>query len=51
MNGGLEQTVDQMDVKRCAETIRKYADVIVGSRLHTTGRTIPGTRHIHRGRR
>jgi dihydroorotase len=30
MNGGLEQTVDQMDVKRCAETIRKYADVIVG---------------------
>ena len=30
MNGGLEQTVDQMDVKRCAETIHKYADVIVG---------------------
>lgn len=30
MNGGLEQTVDQMDVKRCAETIRKYPDVIVG---------------------
>jgi len=30
MNGGLEQSVDQMDVKRCAETIRKYADVIVG---------------------
>jgi dihydroorotase len=30
MNGGLEQTVDQMDVTRCAETIRKYADVIVG---------------------
>jgi len=30
MNGGLEQTLDQMDVKRCAETIRKYADVIVG---------------------
>jgi dihydroorotase len=30
MNGGLEQTVDQMDVKRCAETIRKYADVIIG---------------------
>jgi dihydroorotase len=30
MNGGLEQTVDQMDVKRCAATIRKYADIIVG---------------------
>jgi dihydroorotase len=30
MNGGLEQTVDQMDVTRCAETIHKYADVIVG---------------------
>jgi dihydroorotase len=30
MNGGLEQAVDQMDVKRCAETIRKYPDLIVG---------------------
>jgi dihydroorotase len=30
MNGGLEQTVDQMDVKRCAETVRKYPDIIVG---------------------
>jgi dihydroorotase len=30
MNGGLEQTVDQMDPQRCAETIRKYRDVIVG---------------------
>jgi len=30
MNGGLEQTVDQMDVKLCAETIKKYPDVIVG---------------------
>lgn len=30
MNGDLEQTVDQMDVKKCAETIRKYPDVIVG---------------------
>ncbi len=30
MNGDLEQTVDQMDVKRCAETIRKYSDIIVG---------------------
>jgi len=30
MNGGLEQTVDQMDVKRCAETIGKYPDLIVG---------------------
>jgi dihydroorotase len=30
MNGGLEQTLDQMDVKRCAETIRKYPDIIVG---------------------
>ena len=30
MNGGLEQSVDQMDAKRCVETIRKYPDIIVG---------------------
>jgi dihydroorotase len=30
MNGGLEQSVDEMDVKRCADTIKKYSDVIVG---------------------
>ena len=30
MNGGLEQTVDQMDAKKCAETIKKYPDIIVG---------------------
>src|SRR5205807_779146 len=30
MNGGLEQTIDQMDPKRCAETVRKYKDIIVG---------------------
>jgi len=30
MQGGLEQTVDQMDVQRCAETIKKYPDLIVG---------------------
>jgi len=30
MKGGLEQSVDQMDVKRCADTIRKYPDIIVG---------------------
>jgi dihydroorotase len=30
MQGGLEQTVDQMDVKHCAETINKYSDLIVG---------------------
>jgi len=30
MQGDLEQTVDQMDVKKCAETIRKYRDTIVG---------------------
>ena len=30
MNGGLEQTVDQMDPQRCAETIRRYPDIIVG---------------------
>jgi dihydroorotase len=30
MNGGLEQTVDQMDVKRCVDTIKKYPDLIVG---------------------
>jgi dihydroorotase len=30
MNGGLEQSVDQMDVKRCADTIQKHPDLIVG---------------------
>jgi len=30
MNGGLEQSTDQMDVKLCADTIKKYPDVIVG---------------------
>ena len=30
MNGGLEQTVDQMDPQLCAETIEKHRDVIVG---------------------
>jgi dihydroorotase len=30
MNGGLEQSIDQMDVKRCAETIAKYRDILVG---------------------
>jgi dihydroorotase len=30
MNGGLEQSMDQMDVKLCADTIKKYPDVIVG---------------------
>src|SRR6058998_559628 len=30
MNGGLEQTVDQMDTKKCAETIKKYPDILVG---------------------
>ena len=30
MNGGLEQTVDQMDPQRCAEAIERHRDVIVG---------------------
>jgi dihydroorotase len=30
MNGGLEQTVDQMDPQLCAETIDKHRDLIVG---------------------
>jgi len=30
MKGGLEQTVDQMDVKRCADTSLTYSDIIVG---------------------
>lgn len=30
MQGDLEQTVDQMDVKKCVDTIKKYPDVIVG---------------------
>lgn len=30
MSGGLEQSVDQMDAKLCAATIKKYPDLIVG---------------------
>jgi len=30
MDGGLEQSVDQMDPKLCAETLKKFSDVIVG---------------------
>lgn len=30
MNGGLEQTVDQMDSQLCADTVKKYRNVIVG---------------------
>jgi dihydroorotase len=30
MSGGMEQTVDQMNPKLCAETIKKYPDLIVG---------------------
>jgi dihydroorotase len=30
MKGGMEQNVDNMDVKRCAETILRYSDIIVG---------------------
>src|SRR5271167_1661440 len=30
MSGGLEQSVYEMDVKRCADTIKKYPDLIVG---------------------
>ncbi|MGA2901773.1 MAG: amidohydrolase/deacetylase family metallohydrolase [Candidatus Acidiferrales bacterium] len=30
MNGGLEQSLDEMDPKLCAATIKKYPDLIVG---------------------
>jgi len=30
MSGGLEQSVEQMNVKRCVETIKKYPNLIVG---------------------
>ena len=30
MGGGLEQSLDQMDVKLCSDTIKKYPDIIVG---------------------
>src|SRR6201982_3211509 len=30
MNGGLEQSLDQMDVRLCVDTIKKYPDLIVG---------------------
>jgi dihydroorotase len=30
MGGGLEQSVDGMDVKRCADTILRHSDIIVG---------------------
>src|SRR5213079_612115 len=30
MDGGLEQSVDQMDVKLCTETIQKYPEILIG---------------------
>lgn len=30
MRGGLEQNLDQMDTQRCADTVAKYEDIIVG---------------------
>ena len=30
MNGGLEESLDQMDTKLCAATIKRYPDIIVG---------------------
>ena len=30
MSGGLEQSVDEMNVKRCSDTINKYPELIVG---------------------
>src|ERR1700739_3560331 len=30
MSGGLEQSLDQMDVKLCSDTIKRYPDIIVG---------------------
>lgn len=30
MNGGLEQSLDEMNVKLCSDTIKKYPDTIVG---------------------
>jgi dihydroorotase len=30
MSGGLEQSLDQMDVKLCTDTIKRYPDIIVG---------------------
>lgn len=30
MDGGLEQSVDQMDVKLCAQTIQKYPEILIG---------------------
>src|SRR5260370_29173144 len=30
MDGGLEQSVDQMDVKLCAAALKEYSDIIVG---------------------
>src|SRR5579862_951030 len=40
MNGGLEQTVDQLDPKLCSDTIKKYSDIIVGVKTahYWTGR-------------
>src|SRR5437588_4168596 len=42
MNGGLEQSVDQMDAKLCADTIKKYPDLIVGVKTAITGPRKPG---------
>ena len=51
MNGGLEQTADQMDVKLCADTIRKYPDVIVGVKTAHYWTDEPGTRRMRFGPR
>ena len=41
MRGGLEQTVDQMDPKLCAETIEKYRGLIVGVKVAHYGTERP----------
>ncbi len=41
MQGGLEQTVDQMNPQLCAETIRKYPEVIVGVKTAHYWTTLP----------
>jgi dihydroorotase len=47
MNGGLEQSLDEMDVKLCAATIKKYPDLIVGVKTAHYWTNLPwDTEHV-----
>ena len=51
MQGDLEQTVDQMDVKKCVEPIKKHPDIIVGVKTAHYWTEQPWDRNTPPGRR